>query len=118
MLKVDFRDPYKYQKKTEYFLAAEGTYSGQYIFAGRKATVSTGNVLPVSNITEGTTICNIESSVGDKGCFSRCSGTYATIVGHSEDGTKTRIRLPSGARKTISGSCRATVGIIAGGGRN
>eukprot|EP00178_Gracilaria_changii_P025399 TRINITY_DN78250_c0_g1_i1.p1 TRINITY_DN78250_c0_g1~~TRINITY_DN78250_c0_g1_i1.p1 ORF type:complete len:262 (-),score=18.73 TRINITY_DN78250_c0_g1_i1:37-822(-) len=118
LAKVDFRDPYKYQKKTEYFLAAEGTYSGQYVFAGRKATVSTGNVLPVCNITEGTTICNIESKVGDKGSYSRCSGTYATIVGHSDDGSKTRIRLPSGSRKTINGNCRATVGIIAGGGRN
>ena len=118
LVKVDFRDPYKYKKNTEYFIAAEGTYSGQYVFAGRKAGIATGNVLPVSNITEGTTICNIESSVGDKGKYSRCSGTYATVVGHSEDGTKTRVRLPSGARKTINGNCRATVGIIAGGGRN
>ncbi len=80
--------------------------------------MSTGNVLPVNSIPEGTTICNIESAVGDKGKYSRCSGTYATIVGHSDDGTRTRIRLPSGARKTIPGLCRATVGIIAGGGRN
>jgi large subunit ribosomal protein L8e len=59
LIKVDFRDPYKYKHNTEYFLAAEGTYSGQYIFAGRKATVSTGNILPVNRIPEGTTICNI-----------------------------------------------------------
>ena len=29
LLKVDFRDPYRYKHRTEYFLAAEGTYSGQ-----------------------------------------------------------------------------------------
>ena len=118
LLKVDFRDPYKYKKQTEYFLAAEGTYSGQYVFCGRKATVSIGNILPVNQIPEGTTICNIESTTGDKGSYARCSGTYSTIVGHSEDGQRTRVRLPSGQRKTIPGSCRATVGIIAGGGRN
>ena len=118
LLKVDFRDPYKYKHNTQYFLAAEGTYSGQYVFCGRKATVSTGNVLPVNRVPEGTTICNIESAVGDKGKYSRCSGTYATVVGHADDGSRTRIRLPSGARKTIPGLCRATVGIIAGGGRN
>ena len=28
--------------------------------------------------------------------MSRCSGTSVTIIGHSEDGSKTRIRLPSG----------------------
>jgi large subunit ribosomal protein L8e len=118
LAKVEFRDPYKYGNKAKYFLAAEGTYTGQYIFCGEKATVSVGNVLPIGKIPEGTTICNIEAKTGDKGTFSRSSGTYATIIGHSEDGLKTRIRLPSGARKTILGSCRATVGIIAGGGRN
>ena len=33
------------------------------------------------------------------------------------DAGKTRIKLPSGARKTVSNDCRAMVGIIAGGGR-
>lgn len=55
--------------------------------------------------------------VGDRGSFCRSTGTYATIIGHSEDGVKTRVRLPSGARKTLSRDCRATVGIVAGGGR-
>ena len=49
--------------------------------------------------------------------MSRASGTYATIVGHSEDGAKTRVRLPSGIRKTLPGSVRAMIGIVAGGGR-
>merc|ERR1719359_1566457 len=59
----------------------------------------------------------MEAKWGDRGCFSRSSGTYCIVIGHSEDGAKTRIRLPSGARKTISGHCRASVGIVAGGGR-
>jgi large subunit ribosomal protein L8e len=118
LAKVEFRDPYKYKNHIQYFLAAEGTYSGQYIFCGNKATVSVGNVLPISQVPEGTTICNIEAKTGDKGTFSRASGTYATVIGHSDDGLKTRIRLPSGVRKTISSSCRATVGVIGGGGKN
>merc|ERR1711915_919046 len=60
---------------------------------------------------------SLEARQGDRGTFSKCSGTYCTVIGHSEDGAKTRVRLPSGARKTISGKCRATVGIVAGGGR-
>ncbi len=47
----------------------------------------------------------------------RATGTYATVIGHSDDGLKTRIRLPSGARKALNPGCRATVGIIAAGGR-
>jgi len=66
---------------------------------------------------EGTVICNVEGRVGDKGKFSRCSGTCATIIGHSEDLTRTRVRLPSGSRKTIPGTARAMVGIIAAGQR-
>ena len=49
--------------------------------------------------------------------MARTSGNYATVIGHSPDEDKTRIRLPSGAKKTISGGARATIGIVAGGGR-
>jgi hypothetical protein len=51
------------------------------------------------------------------GNLSRASGTYCTIIGHSEDGSKTRVRLPSGSRKTIAGGSRGMIGIVAGGGR-
>jgi len=73
--------------------------------------------LPLQKIPEGTIICNVEENPGDKGAIGRATGCYATIIGHSEDGAKTRVRLPSGARKTLSGHCRATVGLIAGGAR-
>ncbi len=66
---------------------------------------------------EGTVICNVESKTGDRGTLARTSGTSAVIIGHSEDLKKTRVRLPSGSRKTILGSCRAMVGLCAGGGR-
>lgn len=66
---------------------------------------------------EGTVICNIEEKSGDRGALARSSGNYATIIGHSEVDGKTRIRLPSGAKKAVVGSSRATVGIVAGGGR-
>jgi large subunit ribosomal protein L8e len=62
-------------------------------------------------------VCNIEEKPGDRGALARTSGNYATVIGHSADEGKTRIRLPSGAKKTISGAARATVGIVAGGGR-
>lgn len=66
---------------------------------------------------EGTIISNCEGKQGDRGAFARASGTSAVIIGHSEDGHKTRVRLPSGTRKTILGSCRAMVGVCAGGQR-
>jgi len=76
-----------------------------------------GNILPIHNMPEGTIVSNCESKTGDRGSFARASGTSAIIIGHSEDGKKTRVRLPSGSRKTIPGFCRAMVGICAGGAR-
>ena len=76
-----------------------------------------GNILPVNQLPEGTIVSNCEAKTGDRGAFARASGTSAVIIGHIDDGRKTRIRLPSGTRRTIPGYCRAMVGIIAGGGR-
>jgi len=70
------------------------------------------NVLP-----EGTIVSNCEGKTGDRGSFARASGTSAVIIGHSDDGAKTRVRLPSGSRRTIPGYCRAMIGVVAGGGR-
>jgi large subunit ribosomal protein L8e len=71
----------------------------------------------VNALPEGTIVSNCEAKTGDRGSFARASGTSAIIIGHSEDGKKTRVRLPSGTRRTIPGVCRAMIGIVAGGGR-
>lgn len=41
LAKVQFRDPYKYRVNTEYFIAAEGMYTGQYIYCGARGRRST-----------------------------------------------------------------------------
>jgi len=83
----------------------------------KKAQLTIGNVLPVSQMPEGTIICNVEQKLGDRGAFARTSGNYATIVSHNSDDGTTRIRLPSGSKKVIPESCRAMIGVVAGGGR-
>jgi large subunit ribosomal protein L8e len=117
LAKVMFRDPYRFKQRTEYFVGVEGMYTGQFVYAGTKASLSVGNILPVSGMPEGTIVSNCEAKTGDRGSFARASGTSAVIIGHSDDGKKTRVRLPSGTRKTIPGSCRAMVGVCAGGQR-
>ena len=117
LARVVFRDPYRYKLRSETFIATEGLHTGAFVYCGKKAALTVGNVLPVGQCPEGTIICNIEGKVGDRGTLARTSGNYATIIGHSPEDHKTRVRLPSGAKKTISASSRATVGIVAGGGR-
>ncbi|KAF0744397.1 hypothetical protein Ae201684_000878 [Aphanomyces euteiches] len=72
-----------------------------FIYAGKKAAMAVGNILPLSQLPEGTIVCNVEARIGDKGKFARCSGDYAVIVTHDEDKGKTKIRLPSGSKKTV-----------------
>ena len=36
LAKVAFRDPYRYKLKTETFVAAEGIYTGQFVYCGKK----------------------------------------------------------------------------------
>lgn len=117
LAKVEFRDQYKYGQRVATFIAAEGMYTGQFVHCGAKATLTVGNVLPIGNVPEGTIVCNIEERAGDRGALARASGNYATVVGHNPDEGVTRLKLPSGAKKVVPSTCRAMVGIVAGGGR-
>jgi len=115
LAKVHFKNPYKYVRDKETFIACEGMYTGQFIYCGTKAALTIGNVLPVGQCPEGTIISNLEEKVGDRGALSRTSGKYCTVVGHSDKGTT--VKLPSNQKKTIPSGCRAMIGIVAGGGR-
>jgi len=115
--KVQFRDPYKYKKVTERIVAAEGMYSGQFIYCGKKAAVTIGNVLPLGSLPEGTIVCNVEQKTGDRGSIARASGDYCILVSHNLETGNSRLKLPSGCRKTIPSAARAMVGVISGGAR-
>jgi len=117
LAKVQFRDMYRYKIRTQTFIATEGMHTGQYIYAGKKAGLTIGNILPLSSMPEGTIICNVEERTGDRGALARTSGNYAVIIGHNHDDGKTRVKLPSGAKKVVPSSARAMIGIVAGGGR-
>ncbi|KAL7751564.1 60S ribosomal protein L2 [Sorochytrium milnesiophthora] len=117
LAKVIFRDAYKYKQRTEIFIATEGMYTGQFVYCGKKAQLAVGNTLPLEALPEGTIVSNIEEKAGDRGALARASGNYATIIGHNHDEGVTRVKLPSGAKKALKSVCRATIGIVAGGGR-
>lgn len=75
-----------------------------------------GNVMRLRDIPEGAFISNIELSPGDGGKFVRASGNFAKIITKMDD--KIIVELPSKKRKTFLPMCRATIGVIAGGGRH
>ena len=117
LAKVQFRKVNKFGKDNLNFIAVEGLYTGQFVYCGKKAQLKVGNCLPLKALPEGCIISNVEQRPGDRGKLARASGDYATIIAHNAESNTTRIRLPSGAKKTIQSDCRGTVGIVAGGGR-
>jgi len=117
LAKVTFRNPIRFKQQKELFVAAEGTYTGQFLYCGKKAALMVGNILPLRAMPEGTIICNIEAKMGDRGVMARASGDFGIVVSHNLETGKSRIKLPSGSKKIVPSSCRATVGQIAGGGR-
>src|SRR5436853_7214950 len=106
LAKVAFRDPYRFKLRTETFIANEGMYTGQFIYAGKKANLTVGNILPLSSMPEGTIVSNVEEKVGDRGALGRTSGNYVIVIGHNTDEGRTRLKIPSGAKKGVSSSAR------------
>jgi large subunit ribosomal protein L2 len=96
-------------------LVPEGVEVGQTIQCGASVPVEPGNTLSLAEIPEGVPICNIESQPGDGGKFARASGMYGILIAH--DAGKTVVQLPSGEMKWLHPRCRATIGVVAGGGR-
>lgn len=114
------------------FIAPEGVYTGQFLYCGKKgltinkyiaeitflfktfmfvlAKLNIGNVMPIGAMPEGTIVCNLEEKTGDRGRLARASGNYATVVAHNPDSKRTRVKLPSGAKKVIPSNNRAMIG--------
>jgi large subunit ribosomal protein L2 len=101
--------------ETCYTITPEGVHKGQQISLGGKAPAEVGNILPLGKVPEGTMVCDLELRPGDGGKMARSSGAYATVVGHTPQGTM--IKLPSGRTRYVNDRCMATVGVVAGGGR-
>ena len=88
-----------FQIRKELFVAVEGMYTGQFIYCGKKAQLTLGNVMPIGTMPEGTIISNLEEKTGDRGKLARASGNYATVIAHNPDTKRTRVKLPSGTKK-------------------
>lgn len=54
---------------------------------------------------------------GDRGTLARASGDYCIVISQNHEAGTTRLKLPSGQKKSVPSTCRAMIGIIGGGGR-
>ncbi|SFC58605.1 LSU ribosomal protein L2P [Halobiforma haloterrestris] len=96
-------------------LAPEGITVGEELQVGVSAEIKPGNTLPLAEIPEGVPVCNVEANPGDGGKFARASGVNADLITHDRNAAV--VQLPSGEVKRLDPQCRATIGVVAGGGR-
>ncbi|GAB6102754.1 50S ribosomal protein L2 [Thermococcus atlanticus] len=105
----------KFEEFEKLIIAPEGILVGDEVAIGPNAPVKIGNTLPLAMIPEGSYVYDIEAAPGDGGKFVRAGGAYALVVSRERD--KVIVQLPSGELKQFNPMCRATIGVVAGGGR-
>jgi len=103
----------KFEGGRTVMIAAEGMWVGQEVKSGGAVPIIPGNTAELRHMPEGTLVYNVEARPGDGGKFVRSPGTAATVVSR---GDKVVLLMPSGSFKTFDSRCRATVGVVAGGG--
>ena len=93
-----------------YILAPLGLKVGDMLMNGPDAPVRAGNALPMSRIPVGSTIHNIELTLGRGGQLVRSAGTSAQLL--AKEGAHAVVRMPSGELRRIDVRCTATLGQV------
>ena len=102
---IHYRDGEK-----RYILAPLGLKVGDQIMSGPEAPVRVGNALPLARIPLGSTVHNIELTLGRGGQLVRAAGTAAQLL--AKEGDYAVVRMPSGELRRIHVRCMATLGQV------
>src|SRR5438105_15941609 len=93
-----------------YILAPLGLKVGDPIESGPDAPVRIGNAIPLEHIPVGSTVHNIELTLGRGGQLVRSAGASAQLL--AKEGDYAVIRMPSGELRRIHIRCQATIGQV------
>jgi large subunit ribosomal protein L2 len=93
-----------------YILAPLGLKVGDQIMSGPDAPVRVGNALPLAKIPLGSTVHNVELTLGRGGQLVRSAGAAAQLL--AKEGDYAVLRMPSGELRRIHVRCTATLGQV------
>ena len=93
-----------------YILAQVNLRVGDTVLSGPDADIKPGNTLPLTNITLGTHIHNIDLRIGKGGQIVRGAGTSATLT--AIEGKWATIKLPSSEVRMVLKEAMATIGSV------
>src|SRR5215510_5908124 len=102
---IHYRDGEK-----RYILAPLGLKVGDQIMSGPDAPIRVGNALALARIPVGSTIHNIELTLGRGGQLVRSAGSAAQLL--AKEGDYAVVRMPSGELRRIHVRCTATLGQV------
>jgi large subunit ribosomal protein L2 len=102
---INYRDGEK-----RYILAPLGLKVGDQVLSGPDAPVRVGNALPLERIPVGSTIHNLELTLGRGGQLVRSAGAAAQLL--AKEGDYAVIRMPSGELRRIHVRAMATLGQV------
>src|SRR2546423_13467183 len=102
---IHYRDGEK-----RYILAPLGLRAGDRVMTGPDAPIRVGNALPLARIPVGSTIHNIELTLGRGGQLVRSAGTSAQLL--AKEGDYAVVRMPSSELRRVHVNCQATIGQV------
>jgi large subunit ribosomal protein L2 len=102
---IHYRDGEK-----RYILAPLGLKVGDPVMSGPDAPIRVGNALPLARIPVGSTIHNIELTLGRGGQLVRSAGVSAQLL--AKEGDYAVIRMPSTELRRVHVRCMATLGQV------
>jgi large subunit ribosomal protein L2 len=93
-----------------YILAPRSLKVGMEVCSGPEAPIEIGNSLPLAAIPLGSTVHNIELTLGKGGQIACSAGTYAQII--AKEGDFVILKLPSNEVRLVYKECYATLGQV------
>ena len=93
-----------------YIVAPLGLRVGDQLMSGPEAPVRVGNAMPLERIPLGSTIHNLEVTLGRGAQLVRSAGTAAQLL--AKEGDYAVVRMPSSELRRVHIRCMATIGQV------
>lgn len=94
----------------KYILCPRSLKVGMSVSSGVKVPLEVGNSMPLMSIPLGSSVHNVELTLGKGGQIARAAGTYAQIIAKDKD--LVTLKLPSNEVRLVSKNCYATLGQV------
>ena len=94
----------------KYILCPRSLKVGMTVSSGVNSPIEIGSAMPLSMMPLGSTVHNVELTLGKGGQLARAAGTYAQLI--AKEGKFVTLKLPSGEIRLVHNRCYATLGQV------